>query len=113
MHEVGIAHEIINIINEIMQEHPGQKVSKVKVIIGEMTAVVPESLDFAYQALTENTFLHQSKLDIEIIPVSAQCHHCLKNFTISAFEFTCPFCHSQDITVNNGNELYIKELEVD
>jgi len=112
MHEVGIANEIINIINGIMSEHPGKTVGKVKVIIGEMTAVVPDSLTFAYTALTENTELQQSQLDIEIIPVCAKCNICSKSFDIKEFEFKCPFCLSQDITVNNGNELYIKELEV-
>ncbi|MBN2412434.1 hydrogenase maturation nickel metallochaperone HypA [candidate division KSB1 bacterium] len=112
MHEVGIANEIIRIINDIMGEHPGQKVDKVKVVIGEMIAVVPDSLTFAYTALTENTLLQNSKLDIEIVPLTARCNVCSRKFNIKEFEMTCPYCFSQDIAVNNGNELYIKELEV-
>ena len=112
MHETGIAVEIINIINETMRDRPATKVRQVRIMIGELTAVLPESLDFAYRALTENTPLHNSCLAITIIPVQAQCRSCNTPFTLQEFTFSCPGCGSSNIDVTTGNELYIQEIEV-
>jgi len=112
MHETGIATEIINIINETMRNRPAVVVRQVRVMIGELTAVLPESLVFAYHALTENTALQNSRLVITIIPVQAYCRTCNKPFTVQEFTFACPFCGQSDIDVTSGNELYIKEIEV-
>lgn len=112
MHETGIAAEIINIINQTLQDRPTAAVRQVRVLIGELTAVLPESLNFAYRALTENTPLHNSRLDITIIPVQAQCRACHQSFAIQEFTFACPFCGGSDLEVISGNELYIKEIEV-
>ncbi|HPG41214.1 MAG TPA: hydrogenase maturation nickel metallochaperone HypA [bacterium] len=113
MHETGIATEIINIINDTMRNRPAVEVRQVRVMIGELTAVLPESLNFAYRALTENTALQNSRLVITIIPVQAQCRTCYKPFAVQEFTFVCPFCGQSDIDLISGNELYIKEIEVD
>lgn len=113
MHEMAMAQEIINIVNNILSDHSGKILKKVCVKIGEMVVVVPESLDFSYDALIQNTPLQNSHLEIEIIQITAVCENCHKEFNISQFEFSCPYCHSQKIKVKSGNELYISELEVE
>jgi len=113
MHEMAMAQEIINIVNTTLSDHPGKIATKVCVKIGEMAAVVPESLEFSYNALIQKTNLQKSHLEIEIIPITASCEKCHQEFDISDFEFFCPYCHSQQIRIKSGDELYISELEVE
>ena len=113
MHETAIAQNIIDIVKETKAQNPNAEIKTVRVIIGELIAVVPELLLHAYSSLTDQTPLQHSRLDITIIPVSAKCEQCGAGFGIHEFEFSCPHCHSSRITVKSGKEFYIKELEVE
>ncbi|MBN1996955.1 hydrogenase maturation nickel metallochaperone HypA [candidate division KSB1 bacterium] len=111
MHETGLAQEIVNIVEEIARQHSPKQVIRITLNIGEMVAVVPDMLKFAFQAIVENTPLNNARLEVQIIPVTAVCNKCRKSFHISQFEFSCPYCSSVDLTVRSGDEFLIKELE--
>ena len=113
MHETGLAAEIVNIVEKIMKEHKGRRLKTVHVQVGELVAVVPESLRLAYQALSANTALEASSLDIQIIPISAHCRTCRKKFDVQSFQFACPSCHSTELEIVSGNELCVSSLEVE
>ncbi len=75
--------------------------------------MVPESLQFCYQALTAGTPLESSGLRIEVIPVRARCESCGREFRIESFFFVCPHCESAQVKVLSGQELQVSELEVE
>jgi len=112
MHEMSIAQHIVELVENILSEHPGQTCRSVHLKIGELTAVVPESLTFAYQALTEDTPLASSSLTIESLPILAKCRDCNKVFSVQDFEFLCPHCSSHAIDIKQGEELHIEKLEL-
>lgn len=115
MHETSIAQNIIAIVQETLKEQPASasSVKTVRVVLGEMIAVVPELLHHAYDSLVSNTQLEQSRLEISIIPISAHCLSCDYTFGLKEFDFSCPGCHSSNIEVQTGNEFFIKEIEVE
>lgn len=113
MHEMSIAQSILDIVDEYMVNENGQKLKEVAVEIGELVAVVPDSLTFCYDVLVEDTPYHHSKLNIQIIPLSGSCPECHKSFNIENYEFTCPHCKSIGISVKGGQELRITHLEVE
>ena len=51
MHEMSIAQSIIDIVNDTLAENEKSRLKEVAVDIGEMVAVVPESLQFCYEAI--------------------------------------------------------------
>jgi len=112
MHETAIARQIVGIVEETLRSHPNAKCKTVHVRIGELTAVIPESLTFAYEAITADTLLSDSRLAIESLPVRAECKSCLKQFGVEDFEFRCPHCQSQEIEIRQGKELHIEKLEL-
>jgi len=113
MHEMSIAQSILDIVDEYMAEENGRKLMEVVVEIGELTAVVPESLAFCYEVLVENSHYQDSKICINIIPLTGTCLECRHSFKIKNFEFCCPDCQSSKIDVKGGQELRISHLEVD
>lgn len=112
MHEMSIAQSILNIVDEYMANENGQKLKEVAVEIGELVAVVPDSLTFCYDVLVEDTDYKDSKLNIHIIPLNGTCSDCSRSFKIKNYEFICPLCQSTAIQVQGGQELRISHLEV-
>ncbi len=112
MHEMSLAQNIIDIVDEYMQEEEG-KLLEVAVEVGELVAVVPDSLTFCYEALVENTRYQGSKMSIKVLPLSATCTHCSHSFNIEDFNFICPHCRKTEVKIDKGQELRISHLEVE
>ena len=113
MHEMSIAQSILDIVGEYMAKENGRILKEVVVEVGELTAVVPDSLAFCYEALVENSNYKDSKICINIIPLMGRCLKCRHSFKIKNFEFHCPDCQSSNIDVKGGQELRISHLEVE
>jgi hydrogenase nickel incorporation protein HypA/HybF len=113
MHEMSIAQSILDIVDEYMTKENGRKLMEVAVEVGELVAVVPDSLTFCYEVLVENSPYRESKLSINIIPLTGTCSDCNYSFKIENFEFVCPNCKSSSIAVKGGQELRITHLEVE
>lgn len=113
MHEMSIAQNIIDIVNETLRDYPNARVEKVVVDVGVLTAVVPESLEFCYQAITAETPLENSVLEIHSIPVRVKCRACNKESSLDSFIFVCPRCGSSELTELSGRELNIRHIEVE
>lgn len=109
---MSIAQNIIEILEGVLQQHPEYRIEKVYVDIGEGVAVVPESLQFCYNAIIEETPLIDSQLIINIIPIQAFCRACQKEIRLESFQFLCPECGGSDLQEISGRELSIKHLEV-
>jgi hydrogenase nickel incorporation protein HypA/HybF len=112
MHEMSIAQNIVDIVIDTMRKHNGAEVQEVGVDIGELVAVVPESLEFCYNVLIEETPLAGSELKISVLPLMGICKNCTKEVHIENMIFLCPHCKSTNIEIFQGKELKISYLEV-
>ena len=113
MHEMSIAQSIIDIVNDTLAENEKSRLKEVAVDIGEMVAVVPESLQFCYEAIVNETEYHNAVLNINVIPLKIKCNNCNIESKIEKYAFLCPKCESTNINVISGEELNIRYLEVD
>ena len=113
MHEMAIAQQIVGIVEETISSQAGRRCKTVHLRIGELTAIVPDSLIFAYEAITDGTPLASSRLDIQSIPVRARCRSCQGEFGIQDFEFSCSKCGSASIEILEGRELTVEKLEME
>jgi len=113
MHEMSIAQNIVEIVTETLREHTGAVLQEVGVDIGELVAVVPESLEFCYNVLIEETPLAGSELNINILPLMGICKSCNKEVHVENMIFICPHCSSYSIEIYQGEELNLSYLEVE
>jgi len=65
MHEMGIANSVIEAVRAEAERHPGARVIKVGLRIGELAAVDQASLTFCFGALVKDTDLESAVLAIE------------------------------------------------
>ena len=113
MHELSLAQNIIDIVREEMDKHHATALNSIRLAVGKMSGVVPDSLSFCLDLIIQDSDLKDAKVIIDIIPLCCKCEACHKEFEISEFTADCPLCGSRDITVISGRELSIVELEVD
>jgi hydrogenase nickel incorporation protein HypA/HybF len=114
MHESSIAHSIIEIIDEQCAEQGCTTVEALTVRLGKATGVMPESLQFAFDALKEPTKAKNAVLTIEIVPVGGTCRTCKKDFDEkeTAYIFACPHCGSKEFDITRGREMEISDMEM-
>ena len=113
MHEMGIAMQIVEIaIDSIPPNLRGEKVERVNLKVGKLSAIVPESLRFCFDVVARDTALAGAKLDIKEIPVKARCRDCRFEWTIDGPVFVCKKCHSGAIDIIAGRELDIESIEI-
>ena len=113
MHELSIAENIVDIIRQNVVKKQLTNVRSVILKVGTFSGVVPDSLEFAYQAITVSTDLERSQLVIEQIPFVIQCGDCKKESEGEDGISICSLCGSINTTIISGKELQIKEIERD
>lgn len=113
MHELAIAESIIKtVLDEAERKNLGT-VKKIVVQVGALTDVVPDALQFGFEAASADTELKETKLEIKTVPVVGKCRNCGKGFEVEEHIFICPNCESFDIEMTRGDELDIEYIEAD
>ncbi len=112
MHELSIAHAIVtNVVASVGE--PTAPITGVRVRIGELSGIVPQALQFAYDVAAEGTILADAALVIERTPVRIQCPTCGEQQLSSAKDFHCPGCGVLCGNVIGGEELEIVDVTLD
>ena len=92
MHELSIARSVLDMVKQNVAEKDLPKVRSIMMRIGELAGVMPDSLEFCYQALTSDTLLSQSSLCIERVPFQIECQQCHQLIEAHIPVVFCPEC---------------------
>ncbi len=112
MHELGIAQSILEIVQQAVPKEQASSVRRIRLRIGPLSGIVPDSLEFCFQAITSDTDMQRAGLAIEQIPITFQCKKCAWRFQVNDLEYLCQQCKSSDLEVISGKELDIVEIEL-
>jgi hydrogenase nickel incorporation protein HypA/HybF len=113
VHELSIAQSIVEIVEQTASANGSGRVRSIKLRIGELSGVVVDSLDFCFLAITAGTKLEGAHLEIEHVPLTAECRSCRQTFAVQNNVFLCPFCKSGVCSVVSGRELQVSEIELE
>ena len=108
MHELAITE---GVVDAVLERLPGQRVTCVKLEIGALSGIVPDSVRFCFDLVTEGTSLEGAKLEIAQPPAVCHCRICVSDFEPVGPFAICP-CGSADVTVLAGEELKITSVRV-
>jgi hydrogenase nickel incorporation protein HypA/HybF len=112
MHELSIAQELADIVSEVARREKLSKIVKVNICFGELIHIVPDIFKTAFFAITNETIMKDAEVDIEILSARLKCRNCGNEFqSEDKYLFICNNCNSNDIVINQGNEMYIKSIE--
>lgn len=110
MHELAITQNIV----EICETHAaGRQVRTVRVEIGALSGVDPEAVAFCFEACSRQTSVEGARLVIDRIPGRARCRDCGAEVAIRSYHDTCAGCGGYQLEILSGEELQVKQLEVE
>ncbi len=113
MHELSIAQNIIEIVEEHAAKMKARHVTEIVLDIGAVSGVVPENLEFAWEVSAKNTVVEGALLKINFIEAKAVCLECKKEFELDDIYTMCPHCGSFQFEIIQGKELKVKSIKIE
>jgi hydrogenase nickel incorporation protein HypA/HybF len=94
VHELSITRSVVAIVAE---RAAGRRVTRVRLEIGSLSAVVPDAIRFCFDICAADTPLAGAKLEIDEIPGLGCCNDCATG----------------NLRLIAGQELNVKEMETE
>ncbi len=113
MHELAITQSMLDLVLEQAEKAGAKEVGRINLVIGEMTGVVDRAVQFYFDFLSKGTAAEGAALAFKVIPTTARCRNCHKEFELGEFDWTCPHCQSNNIEIVGGKELFVESIEVE
>jgi hydrogenase nickel incorporation protein HypA/HybF len=113
MHEMSLCEGILQVIEDHAAQQRFAKVCRVRLEIGALAGVEIEALRFGFEVVTRNTIAEGAMLDIITLPGRAWCLGCSQSVAVQQRFDACPDCGSYQLQISGGDELRIKDLEVE
>jgi len=108
---MGIAIEVYRSCRQTVEAHGGGRLQQARLAVGELSAVEPELLVYAWEAVVEDGPDAGAELVIEWRPADQRCANCgeTKDRASGSWMRLCPDC-GMPLEVAGGNELDILDL---
>jgi hydrogenase nickel incorporation protein HypA/HybF len=108
---MSIALEIQRVCRDAVREHGAGRIESVRVAVGELSAVEPDLLRFAWEAVVADGPHAGSTLEVVWCPATQLCSHCgeVKDRAAGSWLRICPEC-GRPFEVTGGDELDVLEL---
>ena len=114
MHEGNFTEQIVQTILDELKKYPAQKPVAVKVRVGEMLHLVPESVRLHFATLTKGTALENTALELAEDSVLAQCQACTMTYHPEDHHLlVCPGCGALRANVIKGRDVFIEKIDLE
>ncbi|AZQ38451.1 hydrogenase maturation nickel metallochaperone HypA [Streptomyces cyaneochromogenes] len=112
MHEMSVALAVIDQVETAAAQTPDvTAVRSVRLRVGELAGVVPDSLAFCFELACAGTLLEGAELVTEPVPGRARCTPCAHEWAVGMPpSLTCPECQGADVELISGRELRIADV---
>ena len=113
MHELSITQSILSIALDKVNEIQASKVSRINLVIGELSGIVDDCVQFYFDFLSQDTAAAEATLSFSHSPTQLRCRKCATIFTPHDSTWACPNCQEQEIEILSGRQLYVESIEVE
>jgi hydrogenase nickel incorporation protein HypA/HybF len=114
MHEFSMVNEILRLAEEKALAAGITHLSEIEVEVGELTALVPDLMEFAFDQLKDGRLLQDARLTVKVIPLQVRCRKCSTEFhPPDSLVAICPACACREVDVLSGREANLVRLEGD
>lgn len=113
MHEMAISEGILGIIEDQGRRQDFGRVKRVWLEIGPLAGIETEALRFTFDVVAKGTIADSAVLEIIATEARAWCLLCETSVAIENRWDACPRCGGHQLQTTSGNEMRIKELEVE
>ena len=110
VHELSICSSIADIVT---RHAAGRTVQVINVRAGQLRQIVPDTLVYCWDLVSEGTSLAGSRIDVEAIPARIRCRACDQIAEVGDLPvLVCGECCSTDTEIVSGEEFMITSLEL-
>lgn len=113
VHELAITQNILNIALDEAKAAQASKITKINLVIGELSGVVSDCVQFYFDFLKKDNAAEEATIDFKLVPAELRCRNCLTNFNPQDSLWICPNCQSSSVEVISGRDCYIESIEVE
>ena len=114
MHELPATRGILAVALDTAREVEAIRVTSIDVLIGEMTSLVDDSVQFYFDILARDTPAAGARLNFRREPGTGTCLNCGKSFAVRPpLDPECPHCSEYTVRVSGGNRFFVESIEVD
>jgi len=110
MHEIAVCEAIAGTVR---QRSGGRHLAQIRVRIGYLRQVVPDSLLFSWEMVTAGTDLEGCRLDVDYIPAVVVCAACGEQSTLELPILACGSCDSFNVQLITGDEFDLASFDVE
>lgn len=113
MHELSVTEEILRIALEHAERAGARRITDIHLVVGELSGVVDDSIQFYMDFLSPDTLAAGVKLDFRHVPARLHCRQCGHEFEPQGMDWNCPACHTLGGEIVAGKEFYVESIEVE
>lgn len=114
MHELGVVFSMIEVLKETAEEQGLSRIYKVSVDLGEVSGVVTDFFQDAWQwASGKDDLIRGAELEVNTVEAVTVCNACGRTYGTVEHGRICPYCGSPDTELLRGRELLIRSVEAE
>jgi hydrogenase nickel incorporation protein HypA/HybF len=113
MHEMSLCEGVLQVLEDHARTQGYKRVTTVWLEIGSLSGVEVEAMRFSFEVVTNGSLANGARLEIIELPGEAWCMQCSQTVPVKQRFDACPDCGSYQLQVTGGDEMKIKELEVE
>ena len=113
MHEMSLAENVLQIIEDAAHTGQFQRVRTVVLEIGALAAVEPDAMRFCFDAVTRGSIAEGAQLEIVETPGAGRCTACGATLVLLEPYGLCPECGSGRIEIMSGKQMRVMDLNVE
>ncbi|MDO8897106.1 MAG: hydrogenase maturation nickel metallochaperone HypA [Bacteroidales bacterium] len=112
MHELSIAIQIVEIVEEEAAKVEAESITRLELDIGLLSGVERDALEFAMEEAIRGSLLEKTQIVYNFIKAVMVCEECCNEFNTDDYFNSCPYCNSLKTIFIKGKELNIKSIEI-
>lgn len=113
MHELAVTESLLNLALSHADQAGASKVTDLHLVIGRLSSIVDDSVQFYWDFVTENTICAGAKLHFDRRQAILHCDDCNSDYPIEQAMTPCPNCGGYRTTIVHGEEFFLDSIEIE
>jgi len=113
VHELAVTRSLLQVALDAAARAGATRVLEIDVVIGDLTSMVDDSVQFYFDALSQDTAAVGARLRFRREPAVASCAACGQRTPVRPpLSANCVACGATALTVTGGQAFYVDSIEV-
>jgi hydrogenase nickel incorporation protein HypA/HybF len=114
MHELPATQGILDVALEAARDAGAARISTIDVVIGDLSSMVDDSVQFYFDVLSRHTAAEGALLRLRRERARAACSTCGGDYEVTPpLDPMCTECGELTLAVTGGRAFYIESIEVE